>query len=172
LTERKDLERLIAAGTLFEWSPTDRRKAVRRVVLLRHQPFFWLSDSKGQTTDDLEILRAETCARIDAFVWGDLELGQMLKEIGGRTGVCEWKQDRPKPGLRIFGTLYDHEVFIGSRLVQRIELPFKRRPDQGPGVVWRRHIQDCRADHDALFPGRAPLSLVEAMMAADRDGQA
>jgi hypothetical protein len=163
LTDRSVIDAVVDAGELIEWKPADHRRAIHRAVLLRPQPFNWLSQTKGDERDALEILRFETIVQIEAFIRGETGLALNFKDIGGRQGICEWKQAKPRPGIRIIGTLLSQDLFAGMMLFTRDQLPFSAAPRQGEGTIWRDIMSACKSEHDRLFPEYSPIRLKAAL---------
>lgn len=169
LTNRALVDKWIDEKELHEWMPENKKFGVQRVVLLRTQPFLWLSEPKGEDNDALEILRRETIAAIDAFVWRDADIGLHLKEIGGRAAVCEWKQQTPSPGLRILGTLLNHDILIGMMAFSRDQLPHSYRPNQADPKLWPFLMRICQQEHVRLFPDNPALRLAAAIELDDSE---
>jgi hypothetical protein len=168
LTDRAIIDALVDAGELVEWRPPNPRLPLERVVLLRPPPMAWLSEPKGGEQDAAEIIRQETIVALGDFVAGTLLLGDCLKDIGGRSGVCEWKRlAKTPPGMRILGTLAAPDVFVGMKALMRDQLPHRRHPNQGDGVPWRDHIRDCADEHTRLFGKIAPIRLSAAIAIED-----
>lgn len=163
------MDKWIDEEELHEWMPENKKFGVQRVVLLRTQPFRWLSEPKGEDNDALEILRLETIAAINAFVWRDADLGLHIKELSGSAAVCEWKQHGPKPGLRIFGTLLNHDIFIGMMAFSRDQLPFKHRKNPGNPALWPFLMGICQQEHVRLFPDNPALRLAAAIELDDSE---
>lgn len=168
LTARSIIDALVDAGELLEWLPLDRRRPVERVILLRPQPMAWLSEPRGGEQDAAEIIRQETILALGDFVAGVLPLRVCLKDIGKRAGVCEWKRlAKTPPGMRILGTLAAPDVFVGMMAFTRDQLPDKRRPGQGEGLLWQYLIRACAEEHARLFGRIAPVRLSAAIAIED-----
>jgi hypothetical protein len=157
LTDRGVIDAVVDVGELIEWKPADRRLAIHRTVLLRPQPFTWLSEMKGDERDALEIIRKQTIQQIDDYIHGDLTTGQSFKSLGRRLLVCEWKRPTRAPGMRILGTFLAPEIFVGIKAFARDDLPFRHRPNSMDGANWREVVVDCLEEHARIFPANHPI---------------
>lgn len=113
------------AGRLHLWAPSRPLPAQVGRLYLTDGPLSRINSSWHQPGDDRELLRERTRAVFDQFT----ELGRVLihlfDEAFGRTGVAQLKITRPRPGVRLFGALLDHDTYVGTKLMLRDELSFK-----------------------------------------------
>ena len=147
---------VVPLASFTRWQPSRPITREVAVLVLAEQPMArirtpWLAP-------DREELRGQTEASFDDFIENGRPPFGLFKATFGRTGIAQMEVLAPKPGVRLFGGFADPQCFVGLRLFQRDDLPFK--PTGQKGVIDYRTLGEMLlAEWQAALPGIAPMPI-------------